>query len=98
MATTSHTEALGTADYRRRSRIRRRDRIQPHPSRRPANRGALLRNALIAIGVMVMVVYFVWLCLEMAPHAAGGVGLLIAIFVAVGLGALAGGLGIYRSR
>jgi len=48
-----------------------------------------LANAPAVVGVGAMAVYFVWVCLQMAPRTQGGDVLLAAIFG----GAIAGTLG-----
>ena len=43
----------------------------------------------VAIGVIAMVAYFVWVCLEMAGDTEGGRSLLIGIFGAAAAGVIA---------
>jgi hypothetical protein len=42
-----------------------------------------------------MVVYLAWECSQMAVHVEGGIGLLVAIFGAVGVGGAAMTLGLW---
>ena len=44
----------------------------------------------------MMLIYFVWVCLQMAAHALGGDALPLAIFGAVAAGVLAALAGLLR--
>jgi hypothetical protein len=54
----------------------------------------MIRIALFALAILVMMIPLGWVCLEMAQHVQGGTGLLgeIAGAVALGAGAIAAGL------
>jgi len=52
----------------------------------------------VVIGVIAMVAYFVWVCLEMAGHTHAGRALLVGIFGAAAAGAIAGIAGLRRRR
>ena len=51
-----------------------------------------------AVGGLMLVGYFVWLCLQMSSAAPGGGAIPISIFGAVVLGVLAGGASMISSR
>lgn len=50
------------------------------------------------VGGVLLVGYFVWMCIEMSSDAPGGGAVPLSIFGAVLLGILAGGLSMLKSR
>lgn len=67
--------------------------------RRRKRRTGFMRVLPYLLGGAAMVGYFVWICLEMASHADGGDFLPAAIFGAVLLGIITGGVSmIHRPR
>jgi hypothetical protein len=50
------------------------------------------------VGGVLLVGYFVWMCIEMSNDAPGGGAVPLSIFGAVLLGVLAGGLSMLKSR
>lgn len=51
-----------------------------------------------ALAVLLLIAYFVWMCIEMSTEAPGGGAVPLSIFGAVLLGVLAGGLSMLKSR
>ncbi|HWD64245.1 MAG TPA: hypothetical protein VG405_03655 [Solirubrobacteraceae bacterium] len=51
-----------------------------------------------AVAVLLLIMYFVWMCIEMSTQAPGGGAVPLSIFGAVLLGVLAGGLSMVKSR
>jgi hypothetical protein len=51
-----------------------------------------------AVAVLVLIIYFVWMCIEMSTQAPGGGAVPLSIFGAVLLGVAAGGLSMIKSR
>lgn len=51
-----------------------------------------------AVGGLVLILYFVWMLIEMSNHADGGGDLPLGIFGAVLLGVVAGGASLLTSR
>jgi hypothetical protein len=75
---------------------------QPHPNR-PSRPSARTRtNPFIVVGSclagLVLVAYFVWLCVQMGGHAQTGAAPLIAVFTAALLGIGAGALALALGR
>jgi hypothetical protein len=50
------------------------------------------------VGGIVLILYFVWMLIEMSNHADGGGALPLGIFGAVLLGVVAGGASLLTSR
>ncbi|HET9718595.1 MAG TPA: hypothetical protein VFP55_00805 [Solirubrobacteraceae bacterium] len=48
--------------------------------------------------MLLLVLYFVWMCIEMSTEAPGGGAVPLSIFGGVLLGVLAGGLSMITSR
>lgn len=71
-------------------------------SKSPKQRRSLLHRAgpaiPYAVGGLLLVGYFVWMCVEMSSDAPGGGAVPLSIFGAVLLGILAGGASILSSR
>lgn len=65
-----------------------------------SGKGGLRIGPLIpyAVAVLLLVGYFVWMCIEMSTQAPGGGAVPLSIFGAVLLGILAGGLSMVKSR
>jgi hypothetical protein len=88
-------DELGAAN--RGSRNRASEHSEPTRSDerlRPSRR--LLANAPVLVGVFAMAVYFVWVCLQMAPRTQGGDGLLAVIFGAAIAGTIAAVAALWR--
>jgi hypothetical protein len=65
----------------------------------PKKKGLRIGSFLpYAVAVLLLVIYFVWMCIEMSTEAPGGGAVPLSIFGAVLLGVLAGGLSMLRSR
>lgn len=60
----------------------------------PSRRAAVIRNAPVGLGIVAMIAFFVWVCLQMASHALGGDALPAGIFGAAAAGALAAVAGL----
>lgn len=57
---------------------------------------AIVQSLPAAFGLVMMLIYFVWVCLQMAAHALGGDALPLAIFGTVAAGMLAALAGLLR--
>ena len=65
----------------------------------PRRGGLRIGRALpYLIAVVVLIGYFVWMCIEMSTEAPGGGAVPLSIFGAVLLGVLAGALSMLKSR
>ncbi len=60
--------------------------------------GGLVRMLPYAIAGALLVLYFVWMMIEMSSQSEGGASVPAGIFGAVLLGVLAGGASLARSR
>ncbi len=49
----------------------------------------MIENVPVGLGIVTLLGYFVWVCLQMATHALDGDRLLVCIFGAAALGAFA---------
>jgi hypothetical protein len=71
---------------------------EPPPKTKQPTGQPLVRNAPVVIGVVVMAVYFVWVCLQMAPRTNRGDLLLAVIFGSAAVGTIGGVAGLWRRR
>lgn len=70
--------------------------------RQPSDKKGLLRKALpvlpYVLGGLLLVGYFVWMCIEMSSEAPNGGAVPLSIFGAVLLGVIAGAASILSAR
>jgi hypothetical protein len=68
-----------------------------HPGRR-GGQLAGLESLPVVVAVLVLVVYFAWVCVQMAAHTPSGNGLLVGIFGGAAAGVAALLLGLWLGR
>ena len=72
---------------------------RPRKSEQSHRAGPRIGPALpYVVAVLILVVYFVWMCIEMSTEAPGGGAVPLSIFGGVLLGVLAGGASMIAAR
>lgn len=72
---------------------------QPSKPEQDEKKGMSIGSVLpYAVAVLLLIIYFVWMCIEMSTQAPGGGAVPLSIFGAVLLGVLAGGLSMVKFR
>ncbi len=90
--------APGQGDRSTEARPTDRDQTRERTSDRGGNQRGSLESLPVGAAVLVLVVYFAWVCVQMASHTPSGKGLLVGIFGGAAAGVLALLVGIWLGR